>query len=219
MISIVYKGKDRRGEIRDAKDGRVNFAVDIEYPSIEFSPDGKLVSVYNSRKMEIRDAKDGRVIFAVDIECPRIKFSPDGKLISIIYNKDRKGEIRDAKDGRVIFAVDIEYPRIEFSPDGERALIHYNDRKNELIDLNHNQSIDFIKFSPEQLLFVFKLNRNPHYLDNMQDNDQRHRVWQSFVFEIQQILKESYFPKVTPLEQSYIDLYSKLAPVLQSKQG
>ncbi len=100
------------------------------------------------------------------------------------------------QEGRNIFE-DDNVRKIIFIPNGKRAGISYKDGKVKIIDFeDYNRDIDFIKFSPEQLFFTFKLSQNPHYLDHVQDKNDAKRIWQSFESGLQQKLKKSYFPKV-----------------------
>jgi len=189
---VRYKDGERK--IIDTEDGRVIFGDDNVF-WIGFILNGKMAGIsYKDGRRKIIDTKDGRVIFK-DGNVDWMRFSSNGKMARISY-KDGKGKIIDTEDGRVIFEGDNVDGMI-FSPNEEKAQISYKDGRWKIIDFaNYNRGIDFIKFSLEQLFFVFGLSQNPHYLDYVQDKNGAKQIWQSFCPELQQKLKKSYFPSV-----------------------
>jgi len=162
---------------------------------VEFSPDKKLVGITDKDgKEKIVDLENGSVIFYGD-KFSRTYLISNGKKVLIIYNGTGKRKII-AEDGTMIFEDDnIKWGRL--SSNGKRAGIIYKDGKLKVIEFeDYNRGIDFIKFSPEQLLFAFSLSQNSHYLDHVQDKNDTRRIWQSLGPDLQQKLKKSYFPKV-----------------------
>ena len=115
----------------------------------------------------------------------------------IIYT-DGRGKIIDTEDGTIIFEFkDDGVKNIDCSSNQKKAVISYKDGRWEIIDFaDYNRGINFVQFNSEQLLFSFNLSKNLHYLNHVEDKDDARRIWQSFVPELQQKLKESYFPKV-----------------------
>ena len=188
---IVYK--NGKLIIIDTQDGRL-ISKDDNVCKIRFSPNEKRGIIYKDGKVKIIGRENSRAIFEDD-KVYEMEFGPNGKRAEIRYGDD-EGKIIDTENSRVIFEDDKVY-EMELGSNEKRAGIVYKNGKGIIIDFeDYNRDIDFIKFSPEQLFFTFKLSQNPHYLDHVQDKNDAKRIWQSFESGLQQKLKKSYFPKV-----------------------
>ncbi len=124
----------------------------------------------------------------------KIEVTADGTRAIVKYLNNR-AEIIEIKTGETILKRD-NVKSMKVTADGSKVIVLCWDNKLKILDLeDYDRGIDFVKFTPKQLLFVFNLSQeDPDYF--AQDNNNARAIWQSFEPEVQKKLKESYFPAI-----------------------
>ena len=190
-IIVEYRGDDYRGEIIDLITGE-SILQKSNATFMKFSPDStKIIVEYrgDDYRGEIIDLITGNTLLEKS-KVILMQFTPDTRKIHVKYS-DNRVEIIDLITGNTLLeGGNVE---IQATSDWTKAIVTYFA---ELIGLTgYDQGINFATLEEHQLLFVFNLSQDPD-LSNVQDMDKAKQIWQSFKPEVQQILKEAYFPKV-----------------------
>ncbi len=200
----IVKYNDSR--IKEIIDLITNEIIEIENVDIiKFNANGtKVVVIYFGGKGGIIDLKTKKII-PISSEEPTfeeriqgihiMEVNKDGTKAIVKYN-DNSWEIIDLKTFESIFN-GYNIRKIQVNADGTKALIIYLDNEMEILDIaDYDRGINFAKFNPEQLIFIFNLNQDPKYRSDIRDVAEVERICQSFNPDVQQKLKESYFPEL-----------------------
>lgn len=166
IASVNANGSIKLWNINNTKEPMKTLRHPSVYPSIDFSPNGKLL-VSAGWPLILWDVATGMKLNSLDGSNGQFAFSPDGNFLAIPKTHVRLWDIRDPDNIKDIGILPYEQPEgvhnwgaqgVDFSPDGKWVAVAHNNGTVNVWDFQNKQlvktlktpllDIDFLKFSP-----------------------------------------------------------------------